>query len=153
MRRLLLVLSLCAAFDFRSPDVCGRALRLSSRLRATVEPCTVGKLETMDAFQDALKNAGDALVIVDFSTSTCVPCQQFAPQYQRVSEYYPEFHFFAVVGDDSSGAMDIMKSQGVQSVPQFHIFKRGEQVSVIAGRKALNAMDIIDEIEKHRWRK
>ena len=109
------------------------------------------ELESLEAFDDAVAGAvGDAVVVVDFATSSCEPCKLLAPQYERASEYYPEYKFFKVVGDDTTETQAIMKREGVRSVPAFHFYKNGERRRVLQGAK-LTSMDIIDEIEEMRW--
>ena len=108
------------------------------------------ELESLEAFDDAVAEAvGDAVVVVDFATSSCEPCKLLAPQYERASEYYPEYKFFKVVGDTTE-TQAIMKREDVRSVPAFHFYKNGERRRVLQGAK-LTSMDIIDEIEEMRW--
>ena len=111
---------------------------------------SVTELESLEAFDDAVAEAvGDAVVVVDFATSSCEPCKLLAPQYERASEYYPEYKFFKVVGDTTE-TQAIMKREDVRSVPAFHFYKNGERRRVLQGAK-LTSMDIIDEIEEMRW--
>ena len=42
------------------------------------------------------QGAGDALVVVDYSTSWCGPCKIIAPKYDEMSEKYKNVKFFKV---------------------------------------------------------
>ena len=94
--------------------------------------------------------AGDALVIVDYATSTCGPCKLLAPKYDQLSELYDECCFYNVIGDRSRDTKKLFVSQGVSTVPTIHLFKNSERRSELAGAK-LTSIDIIDAIEGLRW--
>lgn len=51
-----------------------------------------------------------------------------------------------VIGDSSPAASQLMKREGVRSVPSFHYFKNGEKVDVVNGA---NADAIEGAIKKH----
>ena len=47
-------------------------------------------------FDEALKTAGDSLVVVDYSTSWCGPCKIIAPKFDEFSEKYTNVAFLKV---------------------------------------------------------
>ena len=60
-------------------------LHLVLRLRGGV-----AMLATKADFDKCLTDAGDKLVVVDFTATWCGPCQRIAPTYAELSEEYAE---------------------------------------------------------------
>jgi len=80
-----------------------------------------------------VKEAGDKLVVIDYSTTWCGPCKIVAPKYDALSDVYTDAVFLKCIGDSSAEATALMKREGIRSVPAFHFWKGGEKVEVIAG--------------------
>jgi thiol-disulfide isomerase/thioredoxin len=53
-------------------------------------------LETKADFDQALAEAGDKLVVVDFTASWCGPCQMIAPKFAAMSEEFTTVLFYKV---------------------------------------------------------
>ena len=53
-------------------------------------------LETKADFDAALKDAGDKLVVVDFTASWCGPCQMIAPKFAAMAEEFSNVLFYKV---------------------------------------------------------
>merc|ERR1712232_1391658 len=116
-----------------------RALRLTPvhTVRRCASPTSeVIDISSTEQFDEALKNAGDSLVVVDYSTTWCGPCKVIAPKFDEFSDKYPNAVFLKVVGDASPDASKLMKREGVRSVPSFHYFKNGEKIDVVNGANA-----------------
>ena len=106
---------------------------------------------TVDA--PSLASAGDDVMIVDYSTTTCGPCQLIAPKYEHMSTLYEDFHFYkavGVVGDKDCETWELFNDQGVEVVPTFHFYKNGERQSELSGGR-LTSIELIDAIEAIRW--
>uniref|UniRef100_A0A3B3T3B0 Thioredoxin a n=1 Tax=Paramormyrops kingsleyae TaxID=1676925 RepID=A0A3B3T3B0_9TELE len=60
-------------------------------------------IENQEAFDKALRDAGDKLVVVDFTAVWCGPCQSIAPFYKSLSENpdYIQVVFLKVDVDDA----------------------------------------------------
>ena len=92
-------------------------------------------------------------MIVDYSTTTCGPCQLIAPKYEHMSTLYEDFHFYkavGVVGDKDCETWELFNDQGVEVVPTFHFYKNGERQSELSGGR-LTSIELIDAIEAIRW--
>ena len=62
----------------------------TSALQAVVD------IDSENAFDQTIKNAGDSLVVVDYSTTWCGPCKVIAPKFDELSEKYPDAVFLKV---------------------------------------------------------
>jgi thioredoxin 1 len=113
---------------------------------ASVSLYAVKDISSEPAFDDAVKNAGSKLVVVDYSTTWCGPCKVIAPKFEELSEKYSDAVFMKVIGDASPEASKLMKREGVRSVPSFHYFMNGSKVDVVNGA---NAEAIEAAITKH----
>jgi thioredoxin 1 len=96
----------------------------------------VVEIDSATAFDNTISSAGDALVVVDYSTTWCGPCKVIAPKFEEFSDKYPDAVFLKVIGDATTTASELMKREGVKSVPSFHYFKGGEKVDVVNGANA-----------------
>ena len=47
-------------------------------------------------FDKKISGAGDALVIIDYSTTWCGPCKVIAPKFDELSDVYPDSVFIKV---------------------------------------------------------
>ena len=92
---------------------------------------------TLDA---EVTDAGEGLVVIDYSTTWCGPCKMVLPQFVELSEKYPHVKFLKCIGDSSADASALMKREGVRSVPSFHFWKAGTKIDSINGAR-------IDDVE------
>ena len=90
-------------------------------------------LQLLKQFDGAINSAGDALVIVDYSTTWCGHCKVMEPKFVALSDVHTDAVFLKVVGDSSPDASKLMKREGVRSVPSFHYWKNGEKVDMVNG--------------------
>ncbi|GAX11099.1 hypothetical protein FisN_9Hh190 [Fistulifera solaris] len=124
------LLSLSAAFSPSHPFAVTRTVKYAPLDMAVID------IASESAFDSTIKNAGSALVVVDYSTTWCGPCKVIAPKFEELSEKYPDAVFLKVIGDASPEASKLMKREGVRSVPSFHYFVNGEKVDVVNGANA-----------------
>lgn len=62
------------------------------------------------------------LVIVDFNTTWCGPCKNFAPVFKQIAKDFPELIFLSVNAEE----IEHVHCETVKSVPTFKIFLNGE---------------------------
>jgi len=104
----------------------------------------VKDISSTEEFNAALDGAGDALTVVDYSTSWCGPCKIIAPKFEEFSDKYKDVVFLKVMGDSSPAADKLMRSQGVRALPSFHFWKGGKQIDSISGAKTQALQDAIE---------
>ena len=62
-------------------------------------------------------------MIVDFNTSWCGPCKNFAPIFEEIASKYPGVVFLSVDAE----TINHKDCEDIRSVPTFKIFLNGEQ--------------------------
>ena len=88
------------------------------------------------------KSESNNLAIIDFQKSACKPCIRIAPAYEALSEKYDGLvKFYKVDADTSKEALQIMKVNGIRSVPTFQIWLGQKQINSIQGAH-------LDEVEE-----
>ena len=70
------------------------------------------------------------LLLVDFWAEWCGPCKSMHPIFTRMAKKYKSVRFARVNVDN---AQDIATKYGVQSIPTFIMFKKGEIVNTMVG--------------------
>ena len=100
-------------------------LHLVLRLRGGV-----ATLATKADFDKCLTDAGDKLVVVDFTATWCGPCQRIAPVFVKLSEEMTDVTFVKVDVDDNE---ETAGACGIQAMPTFQFYKKGEKVHEFSG--------------------
>ncbi|KAG5845569.1 thioredoxin-like [Anguilla rostrata] len=90
------------------------------------------EIENKDAFDQALKDAGDKLVVVDFTATWCGPCQSIAPQFKKFSED-PENKNVVFLKVDVDDAQDVATFCDIKCMPTFHFYKNGKKIDEFSG--------------------
>ncbi|EOD14573.1 thioredoxin [Emiliania huxleyi CCMP1516] len=99
----------------RAPTAAAASAAISRSVAPRASGSSVVDISSKTEFEAVLDNAGDALVVVDYSTSWCGPCKIIAPKYDEMSEKYTNVKFLKVMGDASPEADQLMRSQGVRA--------------------------------------
>ena len=101
-----------------------------SKLRATITTilCSVvtmpvHELNTKVEFDEALKNSGGKLVVVDFSATWCGPCKMIGPKFLAMSNEFTDVLFYKVDVDLND---ETAEACGIQAMPTFLFFKGGK---------------------------
>uniref|UniRef100_A0A8C5BWN7 Thioredoxin domain-containing protein n=1 Tax=Gadus morhua TaxID=8049 RepID=A0A8C5BWN7_GADMO len=83
-------------------------------------------------FQAALAEAGDNLVVVDFTASWCGPCKVIGPKFVAMAAL-PENRNVVFLKVDVDEAADVAAHYEVNCMPTFLFFKNGEKIDNFAG--------------------
>ncbi|KAM9426017.1 thioredoxin-like [Pholidichthys leucotaenia] len=104
----------------------------------------VRQVGDMDEFKAILKEAGDKLVVVDFTATWCGPCKMIAPLYEKLAKEITDVVFLKVDVDE---AEDVSSNCGISCMPTFHFYKNEKKVDELTGAniEALN-----EKLAKHR---
>lgn len=98
-------------------------------------------LNTLSEFETQI--ADDKLTVVDFTASWCGPCQNIAPFYEELSQKYPNATFVKVDVDDGEA---VAEKYGINSMPTFHFYIKGERVAEFSGA---SQQMLVETIEKN----
>merc|ERR1712035_131248 len=92
----------------------------------------VRQVETLEEFNAILKEAGDKLVVVDFTASWCGPCKQIGPHFEKLSNEAENKNviFLKVDVDD---AQNVVKEWKIRAMPTFLFIKNGIKLTEIVG--------------------
>merc|ERR1711937_613323 len=100
-------------------------LHLVLRLRGGLpQPATKAE------FDKILADAGDKLVVVDFTATWCGPCQRIAPVFVKLAEEMPDVVFVKVDVDENE---ETAGACGIQAMPTFQFYKNGSKVHEFSG--------------------
>ncbi|XP_057654315.1 thioredoxin-2-like [Diorhabda carinulata] len=80
--------------------------------------------------QTKLVEAGEKLVVIDFSASWCGPCKMISPKVEELSLEYTDVIFIKVDVDDFE---DIAMEYNVSSMPTFVFIKNNLIVNSFSG--------------------
>ncbi|MDO5661178.1 MAG: thioredoxin [Brachybacterium sp.] len=87
------------------------------------------------------ETVADGIVLIDFWAGWCVPCQRFAPIFEKASENHPDLTFAKV---DTEDQQDLAMKYGVTSIPTIVVYRDG--VPVFSQPGALREPDLEDLI-------
>lgn len=117
--------------------------------RPTVQPISdpdfvskVHIVESEEDFDDQVKNAGDKLVVVDFTASWCGPCKNVSPRLDEFSVKYESQIVLLKVDVDALNEL-AMHEFRVTSMPTFVFLKNGKSVERFSGSDAGRIEDTI----------
>lgn len=84
----------------------------------------------LDVFEEWLTKPGKLVVLVT-SPKTCVPCRQYAPVFEEVSENI-EAHFVKVDIDKANPAL-VAEFNSLSSVPTTYVYDDGVLINEFVG--------------------
>merc|ERR1712170_155309 len=87
-------------------------------------------VESLEDFQQALKDAGDKAVLVDFFADWCGPCKMIAPKLEAMSSEFTNMVFLKVNVDDNE---ETAGKYDISAMPTFLIFKNEQKVDSLVG--------------------
>ncbi|XP_018585389.1 thioredoxin b [Scleropages formosus] len=99
-----------------------------------------------EAFDKAMKDAGDQLVVVDFTAEWCGPCQSIAPHYKSMSEHLDNRNvvFLKVDVDE---VQELAALCGIKCMPTFQFYRHGKKIDEFVGS---NKDKLQEMVEKHK---
>lgn len=95
-------------------------------------------IQSADEFDSLRSKSSSSMkpIVIDFQKSKCRPCIKAAPIYEAISYKYADVAcFYKIDADSWSGALQLMKANGVKSVPTFQIWVGGQLVETFEGVK------------------
>ncbi|KAM6972846.1 thioredoxin-like [Aplochiton taeniatus] len=101
-------------------------------------------IEDKEGFDKALEEAGDKLVVVDFTATWCGPCQTIAPFFKKLSEENTNCVFLKVDVDD---APDVASFCDIKCMPTFHFYKKSQKVEEFSGSNQGKLTELVDQLK------
>jgi len=87
----------------------------------------VVEVKNNNELQQLIKDAGNNLVVVDFSAKWCGPCRMIAPYYAELSEK-PEYQNVKFAKVDVDEVEEAAQAYTVEAMPTFIFLKNGKEV-------------------------
>ncbi|KAK3862293.1 hypothetical protein Pcinc_031821 [Petrolisthes cinctipes] len=81
-------------------------------------------------FQVELTQAGGKLVVADFTSARCGPCQRIAPVFEEMARRYPNAVFIKI---DVNQCQAAATSQGVSATPTFIFYRNKTKLDSLQG--------------------
>ncbi|KAM6959570.1 thioredoxin b [Tautogolabrus adspersus] len=106
----------------------------------------VREVENLVNFQNILKEAGDKLVVVDFTATWCGPCKQIGPKFVEESKK-PENKNVIFLKVDVDEAEDVSSECKISCMPTFQFYKNGVKIDEFSGA---NHPTLLEKIQAHR---
>ncbi|XP_034532152.1 thioredoxin-like [Notolabrus celidotus] len=106
----------------------------------------VKEVESEEEFRQILKDAGDKLVVVDFTATWCGPCKQIGPKFDEESKK-PENANVIFLKVDVDEAEDVSKSCEIKCMPTFQFYKNGAKIDEFSGA---NYPTLVEKLKAHR---
>jgi thioredoxin 1 len=97
----------------------------------------------VDEYKAKLAEYGDKLVVVDFFAEWCGPCRMMMPKVHKMAEDFGDEVAFIKVDVDENE--DIAESEGVQAMPTFKLYKKGEQIETMSGANADKLQKLVED--------
>ncbi|ACB84067.1 thioredoxin TrxA [Natranaerobius thermophilus] len=88
----------------------------------------------------------EGVVMVDFFSPNCEPCNELKPEIEDMAEKYKDKMKFCAL--DISKNRRLAINQKVLNLPTIVFYKDGEKISTLTGED-LEAEEIEDEVKKH----
>ncbi|XP_019209098.1 thioredoxin isoform X2 [Oreochromis niloticus] len=105
----------------------------------------VRQVKNLEEFNKILREAGDKLVVVDFTATWCGPCRMIAPVYEKMAAESENANvIFLKV--DVDAARDVSSSCGIRSMPTFHFYKNGQKVHEFSGADQAKLLQKVAEL-------
>uniref|UniRef100_G3TVI3 Thioredoxin n=3 Tax=Elephantidae TaxID=9780 RepID=G3TVI3_LOXAF len=87
-------------------------------------------IQSKEEFEAVLKEAGEKLVVVDFSATWCGPCKIIKPVFNALSFKYDDVLFLEVDADECE---ELIQECGIVCIPTFQFYRKEEKVGEFCG--------------------
>jgi thioredoxin 1 len=124
-----LILGLAIGLIFLGPVTIGCSE--SGGDNRTGSPTVIASLDGATAFRQALADAGQGLVVVDFYADWCAPCRQLSPLLEEIARKHPDKAVFYKVNVDRNA--DLMRAFRITGIPHVMFFRNSAAVHSIIG--------------------
>ena len=87
-------------------------------------------IQNMEEFKKTHDEAGDKVVVIDYTATWCPPCKHIGPIFAAMEKDHQNLVFRKV---DVDAAKDVAQHAGIKAMPTFKFYKNGEEIETIQG--------------------
>ena len=92
---------------------------------------TIASLDGVNAYRQALADAGETLVVIDFYADWCGPCRELGPVLEEIARKHADEATFYKVNVDRN--RDIAQANRITGIPHVMFIRRSEPLHSIIG--------------------
>ena len=82
-------------------------------------------LDEKAAFDQAIAESTDKLLVIDFTAAWCPPCKMIAPKFEAMAAEFTDVVFKKV---DVDVNFEAAQEAGIQAMPTFKFYKGGKEI-------------------------
>lgn len=113
--------------------MCPSSSTLATESGGKVVDHRVSDIHSRKEFEQALRDAGDNLLVVEYTKLSLPNTAQIYPALVEISRSTPQVSFLRVLGDQSDELKSLCEEAGVTRIPSYIYYKQGEKIHETQG--------------------
>ena len=82
-------------------------------------------INNYEEFKNALVDAGDQIIVIDYTADWCQPCKNMDPKFDQMETEFTNIKFYKL---DIEKVSDVAQQAGVDAYPTYKFYKNFEEI-------------------------